>query len=460
MKQATTTAALIGEAALSLRREATLNNIIEAVGNASIVMIGECSHGTDECYAIRAEITKRLIEQKGFNNVCVEADFPDAYRINRFVCGSGKLSNIDKTAEEALGDFERFPKWMWRNERVLEFVKWLREHNETENQLVGFYGLDLYSFFKSCDAVIQYLDEVSPEDAEVARKRYEVLHSIRRFDASNYASLIMSGMIKSQEHNVVSMLQLMLKNGPQFLKARGFLNGDELFYATENAELVCDAEEYYRHTYAGSVHTWNLRDSHMAKTVEHLQNHWQQTTGEEPKFVVWAHNSHLGDARATDWVKHGEINVGQLLRETHGLDNTFSIGFSTYTGTVTAATKWDAEPIKFEVNRGIDDSYEKLFHSVVGEIGSDFALVMRSNNTSGVAPVNPEVMDILKKQRYQRHIGVIYSPKTEFHSHYIKARLPDQFDVCIHVDVSNAVVPLDPLINPMQGKKEKLALRE
>jgi erythromycin esterase-like protein len=431
-------------------------HILEAVGDADIVMIGEASHGTHDFYHQRAEITKLLIEQKNFTFVAVEADWPDAYRVNRFV-QNGKRS--DKTASDALSDFRRFPMWMWRNTVMLDFVQWLRNRNDAVkevNKKTAFYGMDLYSFFTSMDSVVEYLEQVSPADAKLARKRYS---SFERFqgEASTYGYAVGLGLSKPFEKEVISTLMDIHKKGEQYLTgAGGLIDGDELFYTKQNAEVVKNAEEYYRKMYHADESTWNLRDKHMADCVANLlEFHKQKFPNRNEKVILWAHNSHLGDARATSkgLIRH-EWNIGQLMRERYGLSKTFNIGFSTYTGSVTAARNWDTPGNCYRVRNGFYGSYEHILHMVTENWEhKDFSLVFRSNSPSIKADV--EMVDALLKQKFERYIGVIYRPDTEKASHYSSGTLPKEWDAVIFMDSTEALVPLDKTA-PWQSQYEEI----
>ncbi len=388
-----------------------LDPLLELIGDAHFVLIGEASHGTHEFYSIRAKITKRLIAEKDFNAVAVEADWPDAYRINRYVRGTSS----DAEAIDALGDFKRFPTWMWRNADVLDFVGWLREHNDARSSGVGFYGVDLYSLYSSMAAVIEYLDKVDPEAARRARYRYACFEHAGE-DPQSYGYAASFGLTPTCEKEVVSQLVEMRRN---------YAGSDEAFYAEQNARLVLNAERYYRSMFAGRVSSWNLRDQHMAETIDALAEH----LGHHARIVVWEHNSHLGDARATEMGRQGELNVGQLMRERHG-DDARLIGFTTYHGTVTAASEWDGPAEHKRVRPGMPGSYEALLHSVGV---ADFILPLRGNAAARA----------LDEERLERAIGVIYLPATERMSHYFAASLPRQFDAVIHIDETRAVEPLE-----------------
>uniref|UniRef100_B8HJQ5 Erythromycin esterase n=1 Tax=Cyanothece sp. (strain PCC 7425 / ATCC 29141) TaxID=395961 RepID=B8HJQ5_CYAP4 len=401
--------------------------LLDLIGEARFVLIGEATHGTHEFYQQRAVITQRLIQEKGFTAVAIEADWPDAYRVNRFVRGADDYPS----PEDALrGGFQRFPTWMWRNLDVLKFVGWLRQYNDTRprNKKVGFYGLDLYSLYTSIAEVIHYLEQVDPEAAAQARHRYACFEHFGT-DSQLYGYVTAAGIAPSCEDETINQLLELQHRQGEYAPQDGFIAEDEFFYAEQNARLVRDAEEYYRSMFRGRELSWNLRDRHMAETLDQLVEHFGKQ-GHELKVVVWEHNSHLGDARATDMGRGGEWNVGQLVRQRYGQDAVL-VGFTTYTGTVTAAANWD-EPAQLKIVRpALPGSYEALFH----DTGlAQFMLNLRQKNAA---------VEGLLERRLERAIGVIYRPETERHSHYFYACLPQQFDVVIHCDDTLAVEPLD-----------------
>jgi erythromycin esterase-like protein len=426
--------AMIEAAAGTIREEAvplTRNTrdydpLLEMVGDAHFVLLGEATHGTHEFYGERAQITKRLILEKGFSVVAVEADWPDAYRVNRYV----QLRSNDSAAEEALTDFKRFPTWMWRNADVLDFVGWLREHNEVvpEAERTGFYGLDLYSLHASMAAVLGYLNKVDPSEARRARARYSCFDHFGA-DGQSYAHAAARTPENSCEEEVITQLVELRRRAADYAKRDGFVAEDEFFFAEQNARVVKNVEEYYRAMFHERDVTWNLRDRHMADTLDSLMAHLRQQ-GRRAKAVIWEHNSHLGDARATQMSERGELNVGQLVRETHGGDAVL-VGFTTYAGSVTAASEWDAPAEHKSVRPALPDSYEALFH----EVGHErFMLNLRDNL---------RLKETLRESRLERAIGVIYLPQTERFSHYFEARLADQFDAVLHFDRTRAVEPLE-----------------
>ncbi len=401
--------------------------LLARIGDAPYVLIGEASHGTHEFYRIRAAITKRLIAERGFSAVAVEADWPDAYRVNRYVRGTGD----DADATEALRGFVRFPQWMWRNADVLDFVGWLREFNDTRDrpdEKVGFYGLDLYSLHASIDAVLTYLRRVDPEAAERARERYACFDQYGS-DPQSYGYAATSGLGPSCEAEVVAQLVELRRMSGNLTQRDGLLAADDRFFAEQNAQVVAHAEQYYRAMFGSRVSSWNLRDLHMAETLDALVAFLRPRV-QTPKIVVWAHNSHLGDARATELGHSGELNVGQIARQRHG-DQAVLVGFSTYDGTVTAASDWDEPAERKTVRPGLRGSYEALFHEV--EIPNFLLFPDRTR----------DVRSALDHARLQRAIGVIYRPQTERQSHYFHTHLPAQFDAVLHYDRTRAVEPLE-----------------
>jgi erythromycin esterase-like protein len=402
--------------------------LLALVGDAQFVLLGEASHGTHEFYRTRAEITRRLIEEKGFTAIAVEADWPDAHRVDSYICA---LSG-DADPAGALADFTRFPTWMWRNADMRDFVGWLRAHNDSvtdESAMVRFYGLDLYSLHGSIEAVLNYLRTVDPEAAQRARKRYSCFdHFAEDTQAYGYTATI--DMSRSCEDEVVGQLLELQRRAAEFYQSEGIVADEKLFHAEQNARLVRNAERYYRAMFGGRAASWNLRDLHMADTLDALVAHLG-TRRSEPKVVVWAHNSHLGDARATDMTSRGEINLGQIVRERHP-GRAVIVGFSTYDGTVTAAPDWDEPAVRMRVRPAVEGSYEALMH----ETGLDaFMLDLRGDT---------DVARGLASRRPERAIGVIYLPETEWLSHYLRASLVEQFDALLHIDTTQAVEPLEP----------------
>ena len=409
-------------------RDDDFDALLDAIGDARLVLIGEASHGTHEFCQTRARITRELIQEKRFSAVIAEADWPDAYRVNRYALGM----NDDPSAERASSGFERFPQWMWRNQDVLEFVESLRQHNQAtprSQPRCGFYGMDLYSLYTSMAAVLDYLDRTDPQAARRARFRYGCFEQFEE-DPQVYGYAAAFDLDARCQEQVVTQLVEMRRHAAELAKRDGQVAEDEAFYAEQNARLAKKAEAYYREMFAGRVDTWNLRDTHMVETIVTLLDHLDRTRGGPTRAVVWAHNSHLGDARATQASERGEINVGQLCRQRWGRQ-VFNIGFTTHSGTVAAATDWGGEVEMKQVRPSLSGSYERLLH----EVGlQDFMLIFNEST---------QVAAQLADECLERAIGVIYRPETERLSHYFRASLPRQFDAVIHLDTTTAVWPLE-----------------
>jgi protein-L-isoaspartate(D-aspartate) O-methyltransferase len=395
---------------------ADLAPLLERTGDARVVLIGEATHGTSEFYRMRARITRELIERKGFSFVAIEGDWPDAARVDHYV------RHAESPPSEWTA-FARFPVWMWRNEETRAFVDWLRLRNagfEAERR-AAFHGLDLYSLYSSIRSVLGYLDEVDPHSAKIARLRYGCLTPWQT-DPATYGHAALTGRYRSCEGSVVAVL----KDLRQKEQAYAEHDGERFLDAAQNALLVANAEQYYRIMYYGSRASWNLRDQHMFDTLMNLLAHH----GPESKGIVWAHNSHVGDANATEMSKRGEHNIGQLCKEHFGR-RAYTIGFGTDSGTVAAATDWDGPMLVKSVRPAIDNSYERLCH----ESGEPLFL-LPLQNIAGTS------IQGLFKPRLERAIGVIYRPATERESHYFQAVLPEQFDEYIWFDRTRAVTPL------------------
>lgn len=397
--------------------------LLEMTRGRDLVLLGEATHGTAEFYRMRAEITLRLIAENGFDTVAIEGDWPDAWRIDRFVQAEGT-----DDATSALGDFERFPVWMWRNREVRDFIVALRTINATRPQRkrVGVYGLDLYSLYRSADAVIRYLEGVDPAEAATARVRYSALDHVREPQAYGYAAAV--GARPAAQAGAVRQLLQLRADEYDYLARDGTDALDAQFFAEQNAQVVVNAEAYYRGMFSSRLNTWNLRDAHMAGTLFALAR-YRMRRGGSGKVVVWAHNSHLGDARATESRRRGEWNLGQIVRE-NAQHRALLVGFTTYTGHVSAASHWDGEVEQKWVRPALPDSWEHLFHST----GYDrFFLPMQDE---GARPLDEPLLE--------RAIGVLYLPQTERQSHYFEATLASQFDALFHLDETSALEPLEP----------------
>ena len=397
---------------------ADLGPLLERIGESRLVLIGEASHGTSEFYKMRSRITSELITKKDFKLIAIEGDWPDAARIDHYV------RHFDYPPSEWTA-FARFPTWMWRNSEVREFIDWLRIHNAGTalDERVAFHGLDLYSLYSSIRSILKYLDEVDPATASLARQRYGCLTPWQA-DPATYGRAALTGSYRSCENEVIHMLIELSGKHRDYAEH----DGERFLDAVQNARLVASAERYYRVMYYGSRESWNLRDTYMFETLKLLQGFHKPNN----KAIVWAHNSHVGNAAATEMSMRGEINIGQLCREEFG-DSVYSIGFGTDNGTVAAASDWDG-PMEFKkVQPSQRGSYEKLFHDV-GLPG--FFLGLRDIESQSLK-------DALSKPRIQRAIGVIYRPETELASHYFQAVLPQQFDEYVWIDSTESVQPFE-----------------
>ncbi|HEV7417656.1 MAG TPA: erythromycin esterase family protein, partial [Tianweitania sediminis] len=413
---------LIAQAAEDLPAfdDPAFDRLFDRFADRRVVLLGEASHGTAEFYRARAAITKHLIAHHGFTIVAVEADWPDAAVIDRY-------ARHRPAREEADAPFTRFPTWMWRNTEVQALIEWMHNYNADQKveQRAGFYGLDIYNMSGSIGAVLQYLDEVDPEAAKVARERYGCLTPWQKNPAT-YGRTALSRGYAACEQAVIEQCQALLQKQLDYAK----IDDDAFLDAAQNARLIASAERYYRIMYYGGAESWNLRDTHMFETLQHLLD----AKGSNAKAIVWAHNSHIGDARFTELGQvRDELNIGQLCRERFG-DEAALIGFGTHTGTVAAATDWDGDMEVKHVNPSRSDSYERLCH----EAGKKRFLLDLGEGR------HEALRRRLAEPRLERFIGVIYRPETELQSHYAQAILPEQFDAFVWFDETNAVTPLGP----------------
>lgn len=407
-----------GEALPAPERAEEFGAAFDRFGGAKVVLLGEATHGTSEFYRARAAISRRLIERHGFTIVAVEADWPDAARIDRYV----RHRDPEPSESEA---FARFPSWMWRNIEVRDFVEWLRAHNETRPapERVEFRGLDVYSLAGSIEAVLTYLDRVDPEGARAARQRYGCLTPWQA-EPARYGRRAMMGA-DTCEDEVVEQLRALLDKRLDYVRR----DGDAFFDAAQNARIVRAAEQYYRIMYRGAAESWNLRDRHMFDTLQSLL----RRRGPHAKAIVWAHNSHVGNAAATSMGWQGEFNIGELCRTAYGNDLA-AIGFGTDRGTVAAASDWDAPMEIKTVLPAREDSYEYLFRRTG----------MARSLADWRDPRRASLRDALGAQRLERAIGVVYRPDTEFLSHYFEAILSEQFDAMVWFETTKAITPLGP----------------
>ncbi|MDR3419575.1 MAG: erythromycin esterase family protein [Nevskia sp.] len=396
--------------------------LLAAAAGRRFVLLGEATHGTREFYRMRAEITRRLIAEQGFDAVAIEGDWPDAWRANRFVAGE-----TAGDATSALEGFQRFPRWMWRNREFLELITWLRQWNTRQpiERRAGLYGLDLYSLYRSAEEVVRYLEHVDPEQAEVARERYARLDHVGDPQVYGYQAAL---SLRPPAHDgVLRQLAELRARGDDYLLADGLSALDAQFAAERNAAAVVNAEVYYRGMFASHAETWNLRDAHMRDTLLAVAEHGSHRGG-SGRVVVWAHNSHVGDARHTEFHRRGECSLGQLLREAVG-DDALLVGFTTYTGHVAAASRWNGEVERKRVRPALSGSCEHLFHA--------------SRLDRFYLPLTEAAAAPLREGMLQRAIGVIYLPESERASHYFETRVADQFDALFHLDETTAVEPLE-----------------
>ena len=416
--------ALVQKAAVPITGAATdYDPLIQLVGDARVVMLGEATHGTHEFYQERARITQRLIAEKGFSAIAIEGDWPDAYRVNQYVRGLGQ----DMSAEQALSSFTQFPQWMWRNEEVRDLVRWMRTYNDARpaSERAGFYGLDVYSLYESADEVLAYLGRVDPAAAGRLRALYSCFGQWRP-DASAYGAATQRGTIcQTQAEQGLSEMTNRATSRPA-----DPVEAEALFSALRNAHTVVNAEAYFRTSYLGNMSTWNLRDQEMADALTAIEDHLRASTGRESKIVVWSHNTHTGDARVTQSGEAGEHNIGQLVRERHD-GASLLVGFHTYTGTVMAASAWGEPGRDQPMRAALPESYSGIFHATGL---SRFLLPLRDAGQHAAALSDPP--------RLQRAIGVVYAPNTERQSHYFSARLGQQFDAVVFIDTTRAVTPL------------------
>ncbi|MGY2067812.1 erythromycin esterase family protein [Blastococcus sp. SYSU DS0619] len=400
-----------------LRTPADLDPLLDRIGDARIVAIGEASHGTHEYYAWRAALTRRLIEEKGFGFVAVEGDWPDCYRVGRSV---RLRPGADEDPRDALDAFARWPTWMWANDEVVEFCRWLREHNTArpEDDRVGFYGIDVYSLWDSMHALVDWLAEHEPGHVEQAKRALACFEPFGE-DGAEYAFASRFAPASCEQEAVDLLRSLCERRGD------GESDRDEegRFAAEQNAAVVVDAERYYRAMVRGSAESWNVRDEHMVDTFDRLLDH------AGPKAVVWEHNTHIGDARATDMAAHGMTNVGQLLRERHGTDDVVLVGFGGYRGGVVAGQEWGAQMERMAVPPARPGSVEARLHEALGE---DALLVFPRDRQPGW----------LRTRLDHRAIGVVYRPSREKWGNYVPTVLGKRYDAFLYLDDTRPLQPL------------------
>jgi len=393
-----------------------LDRLVERFGDRRYVLLGEASHGTSEYYRWRSRLTSRLVREEDFSFVAVEGDWTDCYAVNRYVKG---LPESGETVRDVLAAFDRWPTWMWANWEVLEFLDWLEVHNQglPEDERVGFYGLDVYSLFESMEAVVDYLEAVDPEAAADAKAAYRCFEPYGE-DAQEYARALRM-VPETCEDEVVDTLTRLREGSPKYDHGR-----DDYFNAEQNALVARNAEQYYREMVRGETDSWNVRDRHMVETLERLRDHH----GAGAKGIVWAHNTHVGDARATDMAERGRLNIGQLVRQHEGAAETALIGMGSYRGSVIAAESWEARMEEMTVPPAQEGSYEHVFHRA----GDRDRILLTEDLDDGAALADP---------RGHRAIGVVYHPHREA-GNYVPTILPERYDAFLHLDETTALHPL------------------
>jgi erythromycin esterase len=408
---------LIRERAYPLHQPADLDTLIDKIGDARIVMLGEASHGTHEYYTWRAHITKRLIKEKGFNFIAVEGDWPDCYSLNRYI----KQYVTDKKAYDVLNEFERWPTWMWANWEIIALAEWLYNHNKhlPLDKKIGFYGLDVYSLWDSMEEIKQYLQKVDPAALEVAQEAFKCFEPYKKDDGTSYAYA--SQMVPELcETEVVDLLKEIQQRRPNYDH-----DYEQAFSAEQNALVAVNAEKYYRAMVKGGAASWNVRDSHMEETLGRLLD----LHGTTSKVIVWEHNTHIGDSRATDMTDDGMYNIGELVREKYKKEEVFLVGFGSYEGTVIAGRNWGAQMKVVDVPEAKDGTWEHLLH----EAGTDNKLLL----------MDDFMEDIFLEERIgHRAIGVVYNPVYERYGNYVPTIVPLRYDAFIYIDKTKALHPL------------------
>ncbi|HEX5437610.1 MAG TPA: erythromycin esterase family protein [Gemmatimonadaceae bacterium] len=414
-------ASAVGHDAIPMQTARDLDPLMEMVGDARYVLLGEASHGTSEFYTWRTEISKRLIREKGFTFIGVEGDWPDCYRVNRFI---RSYPNSGESARDVLHAFSRWPTWMWANEEVVELATWLRRYNNAvpAERQAGFYGLDVYSLYESLDAVITYLERVDPSAVDAARRAYRCFEPYGE-DVQEYARAT-ALVPTSCEDEAISMLQELRSHAAEYRE-----DGREAYFnAEQNAIIARNGELYYRTMVRGGAMSWNVRDHHMTETLEHLL----EFHGPTAKGIVWAHNTHVGDARFTDMSGAGMVNLGQLVRQGHSADGVVLVGCSTHRGSVIAAREWGLPMQRMRVPEAQQGSYDDVLH----RSGAGNFMLLFADESAGAARPG------LEEVRGHRAIGVVYDPRVEHWGNYVPTVLPQRYDAVLFVDETHAVSPL------------------
>jgi erythromycin esterase len=423
-----------------LENSVDLNPLLEQIENNNVpyVLLGEASHGTSEFYSWRSEITKKLIKESGFSFMAVEGDWPDCYNVNRYIKG---ISGSGKSAYDVLYSFNRWPTWMWANREIVNLIEWLREYNKnlSEEQRVGFYGLDVYSLWESMEAVIRYLRKIDPEAVKTAIEAYRCFEPYGK-SVEDYARAT-AFVPDSCEDEIIDMLVHLHGKANQY-NSDGLASREGYFNAEQNAIVAKNAELYYRKMMQGGTATWNIRDTHMMDTLKRLM----EFHGKQAKSIVWAHNTHVGDARYTDMVEAKMVNIGQLVRKHAGDNNALLIGFGTYQGTVIAAKEWGENMERMHVPPAVEGSWDRLIHEL--SEGRNSLLIFRDYslgeyNRKQQLMVEEEKEDLGNTiKRGQRAIGVVYNPKYEKYGNYVPTDLTRRYDALLYIDNTHALHPL------------------
>jgi erythromycin esterase len=412
----------IKDAALPLRGKQDIDPLIERIGDARCVLLGEASHGTSEYYIWRSHISRRLIEEKGFSFIAVEGDWPDCYRVNRYVKG---YRDSGENGRDVLHAYERWPTWMWANWEIVALAEWMRQHNAElpADRKVGFYGLDVYSLWESMDAILRYLEKVDGEALKAARRAFQCFEPYEE-SAEDYARATAGYIPATCEREVVDMLRALRSELPKETAE----DREAAFVAEQNAWVVKNAETYYRTMIRGGSASWNVRDHHMVDTLDRLMRYHEQTHGPNAKAIIWEHNTHVGDARATDMARAGMVNVGQLVREGRQREGVYVVGFGSHHGSVIAGQAWGAPMERMQVPEARPDTWEDALHRA----GAEDKLLLLENERSGP----------FMETRGHRAIGVVYDPMYERWGNYVPTVLPLRYDAFVFADISRALHPL------------------
>ena len=395
-----------------------LDPLLKRIGDARIVMLGEASHGTHEYYVWRSYITKRLIEEKGFNFIGVEGDWPDCYQVNRYV---KNYPDTGKGAYKVLQAFNRWPTWMWANWEIVALVDWLANHNRSlpANKKTGFFGLDVYSLWESMESILRYLEGTDPQALKVAREAFTCFEPFRKDEGHSYARAAQF-VPELCENEVLHLLTEIRTKMPTYNT-----DHENVFSAEQNALIAVNAERYYRAMIQGGPHSWNVRDRHMTDTLDRLL----KFHGEQGKAIVWEHNTHIGDARATDMANEGMFNIGELARLNYPADEVVLVGFGSYKGTVTAGRSWGAPMQSMTMPEARKNSWEYLLH----QAGTNEKLLIMEDFSN----------DLFMENHFgHRAIGVVYNPQYEQYGNYVPSILPLRYDAFIYIDETTALHPL------------------